>query len=405
MPKCVSNSISVSFSGAHETKIMEVIIHAKQLKEQVGALQGIFAKKETIPVLGKIKIDAEKNGAFLMTATDLDISLVTRQEVDILESGSICLSGKKLGEITGNLPNEPVHLKLDKSGERVEFQAGRFKSKLSGTSIDQFPEVPRVSSEALKLPATVFYEGLRRTIFAVTEDTKRYTINGILLILNDSGIKMVSTDGARLCVFQTAASSANQNISCLIPVKAARELINLLAGEIRINPKAFVKIKKGSHIEFEIGNCRMTAREISGNFPNWEMVVPKNFECFAEIRTNELKDALTRASVMADDSHRRIELVFYPNKLILKSDSVEMGSSTEEVNCAFQRLGESYNTEGDDGWKIAFNTKYLTEFLALQGSKQNESRVTWRFGTNLSQSLLAYEGEEKLFSYVLVPLK
>ena len=108
---------------------MEAIIHAKQLKEQVGALQGIFAKKETIPALGKIKIDAKSNGAFVMTATDLDISLIIEQEVDILQAGSICLSGKKLGEITGNLPNEPVHLKLDSKGERVEFQAGRFRSK------------------------------------------------------------------------------------------------------------------------------------------------------------------------------------------------------------------------------------------------------------------------------------
>lgn len=77
---------------------MEAIIHAKQLKEQVGALQGIFAKKETIPVLGRIKIDAEEGGALRMTATDLDVSLIIRQEVDILEGGSICLSGKKLAK-------------------------------------------------------------------------------------------------------------------------------------------------------------------------------------------------------------------------------------------------------------------------------------------------------------------
>jgi len=89
----------------------------------------------------------------------------------------------------------------------------------------------------------------------------------------------------------------------------------------------------------------------------------------------------------------------------LKSESAETGSSAEEVNCIFQCLGESISTEGDDGWKIAFNTRYLMEFLALQSSKQKESRVKWRFGRNLSQSLLAFEGEEKLFSYVLVPLK
>jgi len=176
---------------------MEAIIHAKQLKEQVGALQGIFARKETIPVLGKIKIDANQSGSFVMTATDLDISLIIEQEVDILQAGSICLSGKKLGEITAGLPNEPVHLKPDSKGERVEFRAGRFKSKLSGSTSDQFPEFPRVNAESLKLPATVFYEGLRRTIFGVTEDNKRFTINGILLILDESGLKMILSEESR----------------------------------------------------------------------------------------------------------------------------------------------------------------------------------------------------------------
>ena len=386
---------------------MEAIIHAKQLKEQVGALQGIFARKETIPALGKIKIDANSNGAFVMTATDLDISLIIEQEVDILQAGSICLSGKKLGEITGNLPNEPVHLKLDKSGARVEFQAGRFRSKLSGTDSDTFPEVPRVNAESLNLPATIFYEGLRRTIFGVTEDNKRFTINGILLILDGSGLKMVSTDGHRLCLFQTAASQTNQTLTCLIPIKAARELKNLLASEIRSNQKIDLKIKKGNQLEFEIGNKLMMAREITGSFPNWEMVIPKTFEYFAETKANELKDALTRVGVMADDAHRRIEFIFNQNKLTLKSESAETGASSEEINCTFQKLNNSENESSEiaDGWKIAFNTKYLMEFLALQNAKQNESRVIWKFGSNVSQTLLTFEGEERLFSYVIVPLK
>ncbi len=386
---------------------MEAIIHAKQLKEQVGALQGIFARKETIPALGKIKIDANQNGAFVMTATDLDISLIIEQEVDILQSGSICLSGKKLGEITGNLPNEPVHLKLDSKGERVEFQAGRFRSKLSGTDSDTFPEVARVKAESVKIAATVFYEGLRRTIFGVTEDNKRFTINGILLILDNSGLKMVSTDGHRLCLFQTAASQTNQTLTCLIPIKAARELKNLLASEIRSNQKVELKIKKGSQLEFEIGNKLMTAREISGAFPNWEMVIPKSFQLFAETKANDLKDALTRVGVMADDSHRRVEFTFLQNKLVLKSESPETGNSTEEINCTFQRLksAESEGVDLSEGWKIAFNTKYLLEFLALQNAKQNESRVIWKFGSNVSQTLLTFEGEERMFSYVLVPLK
>lgn len=218
---------------------------------------------------------------------------------------------------------------------------------------------------------------------------------------------MVSTDGARLCCFQTATSSTNQNINCLIPIKAARELKNLLASEIRINQKTDVKIKKGSHIEFELANKKMTARELTGNFPNWEMVIPKTFDYFAEIKANELKDALTRVGVMADDAHRRIDFVFFRNKLMLKSESAETGNSTEEINCTFQKLSNSENSSAElsEDWKIAFNTKYLADFLALQNFKQTDQRVIWKFGSNLSQSLLTFEGEERLFSYVLVPLK
>ena len=386
---------------------MEAIIQAKKLKEQVGALQGILARKETVPVLSKIKIETSDRGDLVMTATDLDVSLIIEQEVDILSSGSICLSGKKLGQLAGSLPaNEPVHLRLDDKSDRVEFRAGRFVSRLSGTESEQFPEVPRVGGEPVKIPASVFYEGLRRTIFAVTEDNSRFTISAVLLLTDEAGLKMVSTDGHRLCFFRMATTAGGgQNLRCLIPIKAARELKSLLADEIRGN--AEIKIKKGTQLEFEIGNKRMTAREITGDFPNWEMVIPKNFESFAEVGAKQFAEALTRVGVMADDTHRRVELVFYAGKVILKTESFETGNSVEEVACAFQRLGQSAGRQTDaeeDGWKIAFNTKYLMDFFSIHAAKRDAQRIVWKFAGQ-AQTEMAFEGEEKLFSYILVPLK
>jgi DNA polymerase III subunit beta len=387
---------------------MEAIINSKKLKEQVGALQGILARKNTIPVLSKIKIDASERGDLVMTATDLDVSLIIEQETDILRPGSICLSGKKLGDITATFPNEPIHLRLDDKGEKVEFRAGRFVSKLAGTESEQFPEVPRVAGEAVKIPASVFYEGLRRTIFAVTEETQRFTISAILLLIDSSGLKLVSTDGHRLCYFRMATTAGNgQNLRCLIPIKAARELKSLLADEIRSDAKGEIKIKKGTQLEFEIGNKTMTAREITGDFPNWEMVIPKDFESFAEINARQFAGALTRVGVMADDTHRRVELVFHSGKVILKTESHETGNSVEEVACTFQRFEQSASgqsgSEGD-GWKIAFNTKYLMDFFSIHTAKRDEQRIVWQFAGQ-AQTEMVFEGEEKLFSYILVPLK
>lgn len=116
-----------------------------------------------------------------------------------MRPGSICLSGKKLGDITATFPNEPIHLILDDKGEKVEFRAGRFISRLAGTESEQFPEVPRVVGEAVKLPAGSFYEGLRRTAFALSDDNQRFNLSAVLLVIEDSALKMVITDGHRLC--------------------------------------------------------------------------------------------------------------------------------------------------------------------------------------------------------------
>lgn len=124
-------------------------------------------------------------------------------------------------------------------------------------------------------------------------------------------------------------------MSCLIPIKAVRELAKILADEIRINQKAEIKIRKGNQLEFEIGNKLMTAREITGMFPNWEMVVPKSFDCFAEFGAGEFKDALTRAGVIVDDAHRCVEFIFYPDKVLVKTEAVETGSSIKERACTF----------------------------------------------------------------------
>lgn len=391
---------------------MEAIVNAKKFKEQIGALQGIFARKETIPVLGKIKIDAGTRGDLVMTATDLDVSLIIEQEVDILQPGTILLSGRKLYDIAATLPGgEPVHLKLDKSSERVEFRAGRFKSRLSGTESEQFPEISRVKGESVKLSATVLYEGLRRTAFAVVDDAKRFTINGILLLIENSVLKMVSTDGHRLCYFRvgTAVGESANDLRCLIPIKAVRELVRILAEEIRANSKAEVKVRKGGQLEFEIGNKLMTAREVTGNFPSWEMVLPKNFDYFAELKVNDLRNALSRVGVMADDVHRRVEFVFYPDRVLLETKSPETGSSTEEVSCTFQKLEQT--SDGDNvesveaGWKIAFNTKYLSDFFSIQSAKRDDQRIVWKFTGATGQTEMLFEGEERMFSYILVPLK
>ena len=192
-----------------------------------------------------------------------------------------------------------------------------------------------------------------------------------------------------------------------LPIKAVRELKSIISEELRTNQNAEIKIKKANHLEFEIGNKTMTAREFSGNFPNWEMVIPKNFESFAEINARQFAEALNRVGVLADDTHRRVELIFHPDKVQLKAESPETGYSSEEVNCTFRLIDQPANGQSDntEGWKVAFNTKYLMDFFSIHGAKREEQRIIWKFAGGHAQTELMFEGEERLFSYILVPLK
>lgn len=181
----------------------------------------------------------------------------------------------------------------------------------------------------------------------------------------------------------------------------------MLAGEIRTNAQAEIKVKKGSQLEFSIGGKTLTARDLTGKFPNWEMVLPKNFVAFAEINARELREALTRVGVMADDKNRRVEFEFHTDKAILKTESAETGNSTEEVGCSFQKLSDEagIGDEQTSGWKVAFNTKYQTDFFAIHQARTGDGRIVWKFAGETAQSELAFEGEERLFSHILVPLK
>ena len=129
---------------------MEAIINSKKLKEQVAALQGILARKATIPVLGTIKIDALTSGDLVMTATDLDVSLIVEQETDILRPGSICLNGRKLGDITATFPNEPVHLRLDDKGKKLNFAPDDSKANCAAPKANSFPKSPASKAKQLK---------------------------------------------------------------------------------------------------------------------------------------------------------------------------------------------------------------------------------------------------------------
>ena len=281
---------------------MEFIINPSLLKEELGLLTPVIERKATIPVLSKIKMETNVQGELALTATDLDVTMRSLQVTDVLQPGAILVEGKKLYEISRELPNEPIHFQLNKNGQ-IEIRYKKGRHKLGTVGADQFPEVPVNKQAGVRVSAVILREAIRRTLFAVTTEQSRFTISGAKLLVDETSLTMVATDGHRLAFARfPLVNSTGQKLDLLAPKKSLQQLEDLLDREIRRDAEVAIEIgDTGNQLSFAAGNHSLFSRKLNGTFPNWEMVLPKSLAFTAEISTDDFRRSLLRVALTADD--------------------------------------------------------------------------------------------------------
>src|ERR671917_832618 len=201
---------------------MEFVIKQSALKEELGFVQGIVEKKSTIPVLSNILIESVGESTLRIIGTDLDVTIRCDMDADeITTPGSMCVQARKLFEIARLLPDAPVSFKKE-DNEWVTVKCDRARFKMVGVARDAFPEVPSFKSAPTKLAAGVIKTFIDRTIFAITQEESRYTLSGAKFVLDETGARMVTTDGHRLAYVEKKGLTKNgskQSIDTLIPRK------------------------------------------------------------------------------------------------------------------------------------------------------------------------------------------
>jgi DNA polymerase-3 subunit beta len=290
---------------------MEFIINPSLLKEELGLLTPVIERKATIPVLSKIKMETNVRGELALTATDLDVTMRSLQVTDVLQIGSILVEGRKLYDISRELPNEPIHFQLNKTGQ-IEIRYKKGRHKLGVVGAEQFPEVSVQKQSGVRVPAVILREAIRRTAFAVTTEQSRFTICGAKILIDDRSLTMVATDGHRLAFTRfPLAGSTGQKLDLLVPKKTLLKLEDLLDREIRrCGAESQIEIGDGAgnQLCFAVGNHSLFSRTLTGTFPNWEMVLPKNLACAAEISTEDFRRSLARVTLTADDRNYSVTM-------------------------------------------------------------------------------------------------
>src|SRR4026207_1251862 len=380
-----------SESAKRKESNMQFVVSKQNLQKELGFVQGVVEKKNTIPVLSNILIESVGENTIRFTGTDLDVTIRCDMDAeDISTPGSICVQARKLFEIARLLPDAPVTFKKE-DNDWVTVTCDKSRFKMGGVAKEAFPEVPSSKSAPTKISAAVIKVFVDRTIFAITQEESRYTLSGAKFILDEAGARMVTTDGHRLAYVEKkdiARNGARETIDTLIPRKTLAELTKLTAGfdeEISLGMDE-------NHIYFQIGPRLLISRMLYGQFPNYEMVMPKNNDKSVEFNSSLLNHAIRRVALMADERSHAIRFRLEPNQLVISSQNAEEGEANETIQT-------DYAGEPTD---IGFNAQYLQEFLNVVG----DAKVTFEFKDGNSQAQLKpSENGDYDYKYVVMPMR
>jgi len=350
---------------------MQFVIARSALQKELAFVQGVVERKNTIPVLANILIESAGEDSIRISGTDLDVTIRCDADAEEIKSqGAICVQARKLFDIARLLPDAPVSFRKEEN-EWVTVECDRSKFRLPGISKETFPELPGFKSTPLKLPASLLKLLIDRTIFAITQEEGRYTLSGAKFELNDKSVKMVTTDGHRLAYVATNdVGEGKGELDVLIPRKTLAELTKLTSdfdGDISLGADE-------NHVYFQVGSRLLISRMLSGQFPNYEMVMPKNNDRSATFDTTALNQAIRRVALMADDRSHAIRFHLSKEQLLISSQNAEEGEARETLETDFS---------GEDT-DIGFNAQYLQDFLNVVGSE----KIAFEFKDGNSQAQL-----------------
>jgi DNA polymerase-3 subunit beta len=372
---------------------MEISISRADLLKELTATQSVVERKTTIPILSNflLEADAEK---LTITATDLDQSIRTSAAAKVKKPGSCTIPARKLYDYIKLLPEGDISIKLQEN-HWVQIRAGRSNTKMVGMARANYPQVPEfVEAGLIKFPASVFKALIARTIFAISNEESRYTLNGALLILKAESLAMVATDGHRLSFVEKVGENydgVSGEKRILIPRKALSELQSLLAN----TDAEFVEFSDDEHtLFFRLGQRVLTSRKLTGQFPNYEAVLPRDNTKFAVVRTADLSASIQRVAQFADERSGAVKLRLEQNELKISSSSTEAGESEDTIETPYTH----------DAIVVGFNSTYILDFLKAIGS-EGEVRLEFKDAQSAGQLRPEDPESEYKYRYILMPMR
>lgn len=374
---------------------MKFSVERAILLKALGHTQSVVERRNTIPILANILLDA-KDGMLRLTATDMEIAIVEEVPgVQVTRPGRTTAPANTLYEIVRKLPDGAT-VELDHKGgdAPLALRAGRFSTSLPVLPVEDFPSMTEgAMPHQFKLEAIKLRGMIARTRFAISTEETRYYLNGIYLhtaeVDGRSVLRAAATDGHRLArveVDQPEGAGAMPGV--IVPRKTVNEL-NKLAEETRDEIEFRLSDTK---ISFRVGTVTLTSKLIDGTFPDYERVIPRNNDKVMEVATQAFAQAVARVAAISSERSRPVKLTIQPGNLLLTASSAEQGEAREELDDGMV----SYTASPIE---IGFQARYLADITDQVGE-----RLRFRFSDGSAPTVVQDAADDDAL-YVLMPMR
>lgn len=362
---------------------MEFKILKTDFLEALNQVQGVVEKKNVMPVLANVLLDAEAP-LLKISATDLEVAVNVLTQAQVKKPGKITVLARKLFDIVKEAAGEEITLKTSEN-DRVEITSRQTQCKIVGLSANEFPKLPDSEGEFIPVETGAFLDVLEKVSFAMSSDETRYHLNGVYVEKQGSETVFVATDGHRLSLVKTPLRLPEISGGIIIPRKGVNELrkavLALRGFEFSVGKKhAFVRSEKET----------IFIRLIDGDFPNYRRVIPENTQIKVRVPREDLLGALKRVSLLSDEYSKGVKLYFCKGALLVNTANLDVGEAKEELPLDFD--GEAF--------EVSFNARYLQDVLSVV----KDESVTLGFNDKSSPCVVSCDSHPG-FCSVVMPMR
>ena len=371
---------------------MKVSIERSTLLKAVSQAQSVVERRNTIPILANVLIEAEGDGV-QFRATDLDIEVVDRASAMVERAGATTVSAVTLHEIVRKLPDgATVSLTDDGASGRLSVEAGRSNFSLATLPKEDFPVMANSEYSAnFSAPAPVLRRLFDKSKFAISTEETRYYLNGVYMHIADAEggrvLRCVATDGHRLARIDADLPDGAADLpGVIVPRKAVGELRKLLDDD---DMQIAVSVSE-TKVRFATPDITLTSKVIDGTFPDYMRVIPTGNTRKLEVDAADFAKAVDRVATVSSERSRAVKLALDEDRVVLSVNAPDHGAAEEELAVAY----------GDDRLEIGFNAKYLLE-IASQVDREN---AVFLFNSSGDPALMR-EGNDTSAVYVVMPMR